>query len=202
MADGRSIAIITQVIPENPEGDDYKAEEMRQPRIHLVDVAAGVIRETLIQIAAEQYKQIGINVEAKTESFEALVDRLNTSKDPTYGDQNGRDFDAYVLGWSQTADPDQYQIWHSSRTHPSESNYVIYKNPDMDKAIEDSRTQCGQADRKAAFKRASQILNEDQPYNFGFARNILLGVNKKVQAIQPGSFARQGQAKPETWWVQ
>ena len=45
--------------------------------------------------------------------------------------------------------------------------------PILDKAIEDSRTQCAQADRKAAFKRANQILNEDQPYNFGFARNIL-----------------------------
>jgi peptide/nickel transport system substrate-binding protein len=159
-------------------------------------------RETLIQVAAEQYKQIGMNVEPKTESFEALVDRIQTSKDAKYGEQGGHDFDAYVIGWSLTADPDMYSIWHSSQTHPSENNNIIYKNPDLDKALEDSRTKCGQADRKDAFKRANQILNEEQPYNFGFAANVLLGVNKKVKGIEPGPFARRGQALPQTWWVE
>ena len=161
-----------------------------------------MIRETFIQVAAEQYRQIGVSVEPKTESFEALVDRINTSKDPKYGDDGGHDFDADVIGWSLTAEPDMYSIWHSNSTHPSENNYIQYKNPDLDKVIEDSRTHCAQADRKAAIKSANQILNEEQPYNFGFAQNVLLGVNKKVQNITPGPFARQGQAKPETWWVQ
>jgi ABC-type transport system substrate-binding protein len=141
-------------------------------------------------------------VEPKTESFEALVDRLNTSKDPKYGEDGAHDFDAYVLGWSLVADPDMFQVWHSSRTHPSESNYIQFKNADVDKAIEDSRTHCAQADRKAAIHAADKILNEEQPYNFGFAANVLLGVSKKVQNINPGPFARQGQAKPETWFIQ
>jgi ABC-type transport system substrate-binding protein len=72
----------------------------------------------------------------------------------------------------------------------------------LDKAIEDGRTKCSQTERKDAYKTANQILNEQQPYNFGFAQNVLLGVNKKIQGINPGPFARRGQAKPETWWVQ
>ena len=59
-----------------------------------------------------------------------------------------------------------------------------------------------QPERKAAYKKANQLLNDEQPYNFGFAQNRLLGVSKKVQNITPGPFARQGQAKPETWWIQ
>jgi peptide/nickel transport system substrate-binding protein len=168
----------------------------------IVTNSGNVVRETFIQVAAEQYKQIGISVEPKTESFEALVDRINTSKDPKYGDQGGHDFDAVVIGWSLTADPDMYSIWDSNSTHPSENNYIQYKNPDLDKLIEDSRTHCAQADRKADIKAANLILNEEQPYNFGFAQNVLLGVNKKVQNIDPGPFARQGQARPETWWIQ
>ena len=70
------------------------------------------------------------------------------------------------------------------------------------KAIDASRTQCGQAERKDAFKRANQILNEEQPYNFGFSGTYLLGVNKKVQNVKPGPYARLGQARPETWFVQ
>ena len=182
--------------------DGIYAKGGQKLEFSIITNAGNVIRETFIQVAAEQYRQIGINVEPRTESFEALVDRINTSKDPTYGDQGGHDFDADVIGWSLTADPDMYSIWHSNSTHPSENNYIQYKNPDLDKAIEDSRTHCAQADRKAAIKTANQILNDEQPYNFGFAQNVLLGVSKKIQNINPGPFARQGQARPETWFIQ
>ena len=168
----------------------------------IVTNAGNVTRETLIQVAAEQYKQIGISVEPKTESFEALVDRLTQSKDPKYGDQGGHDYDAVVLGWSQGADPDMYSVWDSNSTHAGENNSIQYKNPDLDKAIDDSRTKCATGDRKDAFKRANQILNEEQPYDFGFAANVLLGVSTKIQGIDPGPYARYGQAKPETWWIQ
>jgi peptide/nickel transport system substrate-binding protein len=182
--------------------DGIYAKDGQKLEFTIITNSGNKIRETFIQVAAEQYKQIGVNAEPKTESFEALVDRLNTSKDPKYGEQGGHDYDAIVIGWSLTADPDMYSIWHSDSTHPSENNSIQFKNPDLDKAIIQGRTMCAQADRKAAYKTANQILNDQQPYNFGFAQNILLGVNKKVQNIVPGPFARQGQAKPETWWIQ
>lgn len=182
--------------------DGIYAKDGQKLEFSIVTNAGNVIRETFIQVAAEQYKQIGISAEPRTESFEALVDRLNMSKDPKYGDQGGHDFDAVVIGWGLAADPDMYSIWDSNSTHPGENNAIQYKNPALDKAIDDSRTHCAQADRKAAFKTANQILNEEQPYNFGFAQNTLLGVSKKIQNINPGPYARFGQAKPETWWVQ
>jgi peptide/nickel transport system substrate-binding protein len=185
------------------KGSDGVYAKNGQPLAFTVITNSGnVIREAFIQVAAEQYKQMGVNVTPQTESFEALVDRINTSKDPTYGDQGGHDFDAIVLGWALNADPDMYSIWDSNSTHPSENNFIQYKNQDLDHAINDTRTNCGTADRKDAFKRANQILNDQQPYNFGFSQNLLLGVNRKIQNITPGSYARYGQAKPETWWIQ
>jgi peptide/nickel transport system substrate-binding protein len=182
--------------------DGIYAKDGQKLEFSILTNSGNKIRETFIQVAAEQYKQIGINADPKTESFEALVDRINTSKDPKYGEQGGHDFDAVVIGWSLTADPDMYSIWDSNSTHPSENNFIQYKNPELDQAIIDGRTKCAMPDRKAAYKTANQILNDQQPYNFGFAQNILLGVNKRVQNINPGPFARQGQAGPETWWVQ
>lgn len=46
--DGRWIAAITQVFPPQHGNDEAKLDEVPQPRIHLVDVAEGVVRETLI----------------------------------------------------------------------------------------------------------------------------------------------------------
>ena len=184
------------------KGDDgIYAKDGQRLSFSIETNAGNPVRDTFIQLAAEQYRQIGIEAQPKTESFDALVDRFTKSKDPTYGDTGGRDFDAIVLGWSLTSDPDMYAIWDSNSTHTGESNAIQYKNPDLDKAIDDSRTHCGVDDRKDAFKRANQILNEEQPYDFGFAANVLLGVSRNVQGIHPGPYAKFGQARPETWWV-
>jgi ABC-type transport system substrate-binding protein len=163
--------------------------------------AGNPIREAFTQVASEQYRQIGVKAQPKTESFEALVDRFNKSKDPMYGDQGGHDFDAIVIGWSLNSDPDMYSIWDSNSAHSGENNAIQYKNADLDKAIDDSRMHCGQAERKDALKRANTILNEEQPYNFGFAGSVLFGVSTKVQNVSTGPYARLGQAQPETWWV-
>jgi peptide/nickel transport system substrate-binding protein len=180
--------------------DGIYAKDGQKLEFSIVTNSGNVIREAVIQVAAEEYRQIGINAQPKTESLEALVDRIDTSRDPKYGEQGGRDFDAVLIGWALPPDPDMYSIWDSAASQ--ENNSILYKNADLDKAIEDGRTKCAMADRKAAYKTANQILNEEQPYNFGYATNILLGVNKKIQNIKPGTFAFQGQASPETWWVQ
>ncbi len=185
------------------KGDDgIYAKDGQKLAFSLLTNSGNAVREAFIQSAAEQYQQIGISVEPKTEAFDALVKRLNQSSDPQNGAQGGRDFDAVVVGWSLNADPDLYSTWDSNSTHAGQSNWIDYKNPDLDKAIDDSRTSCAPSDRKDAFKRANQILNDQQPYNFGFAANVLLGVNRRLQGIDPGPYARWGQAAPETWWVQ
>jgi peptide/nickel transport system substrate-binding protein len=185
------------------KGDDgIYAKDGQKLAFSIVTNSGNPARETFIQSAADQYRQIGINVEPRTEPFDSLVERLNQSKDPQDGDQGGHDFDAVAIGWSLTADPDIYAIWDSNSTHAGESNWIDYKNPDLDKAIEETRNNCGETDRKNAFKRANQILNDEQPYNFGFAANVLLGVNRRIHGIEPGPYAKWGQAAPETWWVE
>ena len=44
------------------------------------------------------------------------------------------------------------------------------------------------AERKDAYKTLNKRLNEEQPYNFGFAVNTLLFTNKRVQGVDPGPF--------------
>ena len=95
-----------------------------------------------------------------------------------------------------------YSIWDSNSTHASESNFIQYKNPDLDKAIDDSRSNCAPADRKAAFKTANQILNDQQPYNFGFAAEHAARGEQQDPGHHAGSVRALGAGQPETWWVQ
>lgn len=145
------------------------------------------IRETLLQVAVEQYRQIGVSVTPRTESFEALTDRLNKSRDGTYGDAGGRDFDAVILGWNMGPDADAYGTWHSSQIKTGQ-NQIGYSDAQVDAAIESGRTVCGMPERKDAYRAFNKRLNEEQPYNFGFAVNTLLFANKRISGIEPGPF--------------
>jgi WD40 repeat protein len=46
--DGKWLVVITRVYPDKARGDDMDARDLPQPRIHLIEAATGVIRETLI----------------------------------------------------------------------------------------------------------------------------------------------------------
>jgi peptide/nickel transport system substrate-binding protein len=169
----------------------------------MVTNSGNKVRETLLQVATEQYKQIGVEVTPRTESFEALSDRVGKGRDPVYGEQGGRDYDAAILGWAMGVDPDAYGTWHSSGIK-SGQNQIGYKSAEVDQAVETGRTSCGQAERLAAYKTFNQKLSEDQPYNFGFAAKTLLFVNKKFQNVQPGPFPNVQNSylwNVEQWWI-
>ena len=160
-------------------------------------------REALLQVATEQYKQIGVEITPRTEAFEALNDRVGKSKDPVYGDKGGHDYDAAILGWAQGVDPDAYGVWHSSQIK-SGLNQVGYVNADVDRAVESGRTSCEPAARMDAYKTFNRQLSVDQPYTFGFAANTLLFVNKKFQGVAPGPFPNVQNSylwNVEQWWV-
>jgi peptide/nickel transport system substrate-binding protein len=169
----------------------------------MVTNSGNKVRETLLQVATEQYRQIGVAVTPRTEAFEALNDRVGKSKDPVYGDQGGHDYDAAILGWAMGPDPDAYGTWHSSAIK-SGLNQVGYKNETVDRAVEAGRTLCGTAERTEAYRAFNRQLNQDQPYNFGFAAKTLLFVNKRLQGVAPGPFPNVQNSylwNLDQWWV-
>jgi len=156
-------------------------------------------RETLATVAAEQYKQLGINAKAAPEAFQGLVTKLTT------GDST---LEATIIGWSLGAEPDPYQIWHSSQIPDASKNvqgfgFTFFKDPAMDKAIEEARNpsngDCSIAARKKQYETFNQILNENQPYNFGYANNVLAVSQNTLQNFTPGSFSTVYNVYQ--WWV-
>jgi peptide/nickel transport system substrate-binding protein len=156
-------------------------------------------RETLAQVAAEQYKQLGINAKAAPEAFQGLVTKLTT------GDST---LEATIIGWSLGAEPDPYQIWHSSQipdpaTKTTGFGFTGFKDPALDKAIEEARNpangDCSVATRKKQYETFNKILNEQQPYNFGYANNVLAVSQQQLQNFKPGSFSTIYNV--HQWWL-
>lgn len=156
-------------------------------------------RETLAQVAADQYKQLGIQAQSKPEAFQGLVTKLTT------GDQT---LEATIIGWSLGGDPDPYQIWHSSQIPDAAKSvtgfgFTGFKDPALDKAIEQGRNptdgNCSTAARKANYETFNKILNENQPYNFGYSNNVLAVAQKSLQNFAPASFSTIYNV--HEWWI-
>ncbi len=177
--------------------DGFYAKDGKPLAITIVTNQGNKTRETFLQVAVEQYKQIGVKINPKLEAFESLVPKL-TGGSP--------EVEAVIIGWQLSADPDPFTIWHSSNVaSPTKSgnNFVGYSNPRVDQLIDQGRNgpDCSQAARQKLYQEMNKILNDDQPYNFGFVQNRILAVDARIRGLQTGSFSPNGDWNVHEWWI-
>ena len=91
---------------------------------------------------------------------------------------NVKAFDACILGWSLSPDPDAYQIWHSSQIEKG-FNFVSYRNPEVDRLWEDGRREYDIEKRKVIYWRINELMAEDQPYTFLYVPLGITALQKK-----------------------
>lgn len=72
-------------------------------------------------------------------------------------------FDAFLAVLDIPKDPDQYSLWHSSQ---AATNIANYKNPRIDKLLEDGRTLTNISERKKIYLDFQRFLVEDSPAAF------------------------------------
>ncbi len=178
--------------------DGFYAKDGKTLGFTIVTNQGNKTRETFLQVATEQYKQIGVKVTPKLEAFETMVDKLSG------GDQ---EIQAWIIGWQLSAEPDPYSIWHSSNipdpaTKKTGFNFGGFKSDAADKAMDDGRgPNCSQDARKKAYNDFNKILNDEQPYNFGFAQNRILVAGADIRGIETGSFSPNADWNIEKWWI-
>lgn len=66
----------------------------------------------------------------------------------------------WVAAWQSTADPDMYQVYHSSNAHGkgTNSNHYQIDDPALDALIIDGRTSADTEYRKSVYKQAMEII--------------------------------------------
>ena len=127
------------------------------------------------EIIQASLKDIGVQVEIRVIEWAALLKEYIKK----------RNFETVILAWGITPDPDQYDIWHSSKTSPDELNRIGYANPEVDELLEKGRSTCVEADRKKYYDRLQEVLADDQPIVFLYFRDGLPVVSSRVRGIVP-----------------
>ena len=127
---------------------------------------------TIIQ---QRLKQIGIKVNVRLIEWSAFIENFI----------NKRQFDAVILGWSLTTEPDQYNIWHSSQTGERQFNFLSYNNAKVDEALLEATRTFNLKKRKQWYDIMQQGIYNDVPVVFLYAPYSLPVVHKRIQGINP-----------------
>ena len=134
-------------------------------------------RKKVAEIVQASLREIGIGVEIRILEWATLLKEYVKK----------RRFEALILGWGIGQDPDQFDIWHSSKNGPDDLNHISYANPEADALLEQGRSSCVQAARVPSYHRLQKVLAEDQPVVFLFFRDDLPAIASRVHGIIPGA---------------
>ncbi|PWB61929.1 MAG: peptide-binding protein, partial [Deltaproteobacteria bacterium] len=157
-------------------GTDGTLEKGGQPfRFTVLTNAGNESRSKTAAILQQHLAAVGIRMEIRTVEWAAFINEFIDK----------RKFDAVILGWSITPDPDQYDIWSSKKTGPKELNFVGYSNPEVDRLLEEGRRTFDIEKRKKAYFRIQEILAEEQPYVFLYVPDSLPAVHRRIHGIEP-----------------
>ncbi|MGB3399793.1 MAG: peptide-binding protein [Candidatus Deferrimicrobiaceae bacterium] len=126
-------------------------------------------------IIQQNLAAVGIRMEIRTLEWSAFINEF----------VDKRKFDAVILGWSISQDPDQYDIWSSKKTGPKELNFVGFADAEVDRLLEEGRRTFDIEKRKKAYFRIQEILAEEQPYVFLYYPDSLPAVQKRIRGIEP-----------------
>jgi len=133
------------------------------------------VRIQTAEIIQRRLKAVGIDVNIHVVEWAAFINTFIRK----------RDFEAIILGWGLGLDPDQYEIWHSSKTGPDQLNHVSYSNPEVDRLLEHGRRTFNQERRKAIYGELQRVLAEDQPVVFLYVPDALMAVSSRIRGIEP-----------------
>ncbi|HRO68022.1 MAG TPA: ABC transporter substrate-binding protein, partial [Pseudobdellovibrionaceae bacterium] len=137
----------------------------------------------------EDLKRAGIDMRLKFLEWNSFLKILDEGK-----------FDAAALAWGGgDLFWDPKQIWHSSSAVVGGSNFISYKNPEVDKLIDEGRVTIDRTKRRDIFRKVYELIAADAPYAFlTNSKYSFYGVSSRIG--QPGDTFKY-EVGTQYWWV-
>lgn len=170
----KATALLDEAGWKDSNGDGVRDKDNVPFRFTFLMPENSVTLTKLTPVLKEAYRKAGIDMEIAKVEWAVFTERLRDG-----------DFDACSLLWGDThTESDPRQIWHSSQIGGG-SNYIAYKNAEVDALIEKATAELDDDKRNASFRRIHQVLHEEQPYTWMFVRGRLEAIHRKVKNLPP-----------------
>ena len=122
------------------------------------------------QIVQQQLAEIGVTVEIDAVEFGEWLQR-----------QSDGEYDAFMLSWLGLTDVEDY-FYLQHRTGQT-FNFTGYSNPEFDALVDEGRTIEDFDERYAVYEQANQILVDDAPYIYMYAKSEVKAWSPRVQGF-------------------
>ncbi|MCU7842808.1 MAG: peptide-binding protein [Candidatus Thiodiazotropha sp. (ex Monitilora ramsayi)] len=169
----KGIALLREVGYEDRDGDGVLEDQAGDPfEFELVYFQANEDTSRLVLFLKDFLARAGILLKPKPTEWSVMIDLMNKRK-----------FEAITLGWTSGLETDLYQIFHSSQIEGTGHNYINYRNPELDRLIEEARATVDEKKRMPLWQAAEQELFEDQPYAFLIRRKSLMFIDRRIKNV-------------------
>lgn len=172
-----------------PGKDGILVKDGKRLEFDLMTNQGNTVRTSIAEVLQKSWEKVGVKVNIRVLEWAAFINEyINKQK-----------FDAVVLGWNITNDPDLYDVWYSGNCGGQKLNFVCYKNKELDKLLLEGRQEFDPEKRKEYYFKAQEILAEDQPYTFLYVPQALEAVSKRFNEVKvaPAGIGYN----QEDWWV-
>lgn len=158
-----------------------------------INVFTGSITgEAVGQVYQQELKKIGIEANVVPLDGAQLIKRVFSNQ-----------YDAVYISWALDAEPDLYNLFHSSEAPPKGQNLVYYNNPEADRLIDAARHELDVSKRQKIQQQLHALLADDQPYTWTIQVSEKWGIRRRVHNVKvsrgyglfmwyPGEF---------DWWI-
>ena len=133
----------------------------------------------LIAMAKENWKEIGVELEAELMEFNAVAEKVF----------DNQDFEMWNMGWSLSIDPDPTGIFDQASSELGGFNAGGYYNERAEEIFKEGILEYDQAKRAELYQEWAIIANDELPYLFNAYRNEIWGVNDRVKNMELGPYA-------------
>ena len=140
---------------KDTNGDGILDREGKPFRFTLITNSGNETRRDVGVLVQRQLRELGIDVTFELYEWSVFLSNFI----------NVKHFDACILGWGLSVDPDAYEIWHSSQIEKG-FNFISYRNPEIDRLWEEGRKEYDIERRKQIYWRIHELMAEDQAYTF------------------------------------
>ncbi len=171
-----------------PGSDGIREKNGKKLAFTIYTNAGNKVREAFVTAMQQQWKDIGVQATPKTEEWNAFLNRITKSKD----------FDIFLVGFAWGPDPDESTMW-TTQGQNGGFNMNKYSNETVDKLLIDAVKEVDQDKRKALYHQVDQLVLEDLPSPILVFDKALVGVNKRVQNLDPNAFNTRYNV--QTWAV-
>lgn len=171
----RSRSLLADAGWYDSDGDGVLEKDGRDFEFRILTNQGNESRLKTATIIQQRLAEVGVKAEVRVVEWSAFINDFIDK----------RKFEAVVLGWSLSLDPDQYDIWHSSKTGEKEFNFVSFADPEVDRLLEEGRRTFDLAARKRIYDRFQEILVEQQPYTFLYVAESLPALSSRFMGIKP-----------------